>query len=210
MPILIKGSGGGGTQKTPTLEVSSEGLITAKVDGEVVASKQLPTRVGGYVQPGTSNVTAIAAGTFATGYLYVSGDSDLVASNIKKGVEIFGVVGTLESGGTARVVSNPGASLSGTTLSVALGVDLGSDASKVLALGLYFSYYYTAGDTSTMFIVMSGGSSTTGQVEILTGLGGRWYKTFTVSGSSIHIDVSGMNIYGLYGSQVAGRVAVQP
>lgn len=44
--------------------------------------------------PGTSNQT-IPAGTFLTGAATITGDADLTAANIKKGVDIFGKTGTL-------------------------------------------------------------------------------------------------------------------
>lgn len=47
------------------------------------------------ITPGTSNKT-IAAGKYLTGTQTITGDADLVAGNIKKGVNIFGVAGSFE------------------------------------------------------------------------------------------------------------------
>lgn len=63
MPILIKGSGD--VQKTPTISVSSSGLITATA-GKKKATTQLSS----------------------------SHDSDFVAANIRSGKTIFGVAGS--------------------------------------------------------------------------------------------------------------------
>jgi len=52
------------------------------------------------ITPSTSNQT-IAAG-YHNGSGYVVGDSDLVAGNIKKGINIFGVAGTYEGAGTGK------------------------------------------------------------------------------------------------------------
>ena len=52
------------------------------------------------ITPGTSAQT-VAAGTYLSGKLTVSGDADLKAANIKKGVKIFNVTGDYEGeGGT--------------------------------------------------------------------------------------------------------------
>ena len=50
--------------------------------------------------PTTTNQT-ISAGTYLTGAQTIKGDSNLVASNIKSGVSIFGVNGTLQEGGSS-------------------------------------------------------------------------------------------------------------
>lgn len=92
------------TQATPSITVSSGGLITASAtqsagyvtSGTKSATKQLTTQAGKTVTPGTSQQTAVASGRYTTGTVYVAGDADLVASNIKKGVNIFGVAGTYE------------------------------------------------------------------------------------------------------------------
>lgn len=50
------------------------------------------------ITPSTSDKT-IAAGKYLSGKQTIKGDANLVAENIKSGVSIFGVNGTLESGG---------------------------------------------------------------------------------------------------------------
>lgn len=91
------------TQATPSITVSSSGLITASAtqsagyvaSGTKSATKQLTTQAGKTVTPGTSQQTAVASGRYTTGTVYVAGDSDLKAENIKSGVTIFGVAGSL-------------------------------------------------------------------------------------------------------------------
>ena len=93
------------TQATPSITVSSNGLITASAtqsagyvsSGTKSATKQLTTQSGKTVTPGTTQQTAVASGRYTTGTVYVAGDADLKAANIKKGVNIFGVAGTLEA-----------------------------------------------------------------------------------------------------------------
>lgn len=91
------------TQATPSISVSSSGLITASATqtagyvsaGTKSATKQLTTKGATTWTPKTTNQT-IASGTYLTGVQTIKGDSNLVASNIKSGVSIFGVTGTLE------------------------------------------------------------------------------------------------------------------
>lgn len=86
---------------TPGITVSSGGLITASYEadagytsgGSKSATKQLTTQAGTTITPGSSQKTAVASGRYTTGPVYVAGDSDLKASNIKDGVNIFGVTG---------------------------------------------------------------------------------------------------------------------
>jgi hypothetical protein len=57
----------------------------------------IPTKGATTHTPGTSNKTAVAAGTYLTGAQTIKGDSNLVAENIKSGVSIFGVTGSLST-----------------------------------------------------------------------------------------------------------------
>lgn len=102
-------------QATPGISVSSSGLITASVtqSGGIVtagtksATKQLTTQSAKTVTPGVSSKTAVASGVYTTGVVTVSGDSNLVAGNIKSGVSIFGVVGSLAPGVKSFSLSYP-------------------------------------------------------------------------------------------------------
>lgn len=92
------------TQATPSITVSSSGLITASAtqsagyvsSGTKSATSQLTTQSGKTVTPSTSTQTAVSSGRYTTGAVYVAGSSNLVASNIKSGVNIFGVTGTAQ------------------------------------------------------------------------------------------------------------------
>ena len=92
------------TQATPDISVSSSGLITASATqtegyvsaGTKSATKQLTTQAAQTITPGTSNKT-IPSGQYLTGIQTILGDANLVAGNIKKGISIFNVLGTLEA-----------------------------------------------------------------------------------------------------------------
>lgn len=95
------------TQATPTISVSSSGLITASAtqSGGIVeggtksATQQLTTQAAKTVTPGTTAQTAVASGRYTTGDVVVAGDANLVPENIAEGVSIFGVDGTHSGGG---------------------------------------------------------------------------------------------------------------
>lgn len=111
-------------QATPSISVDSNGKITATATqtagyvsaGTKSATKQLTTKTATTYTPTTSNQT-IASGTYCSGTQTIKGDSNLVASNIKSGVSIFGVAGSYEGSGGG---SSGG---SGETATVTIEVD---------------------------------------------------------------------------------------
>lgn len=101
------------TQAVPSISVSSAGLITASATqtagyvaaGTKSATQQLSTQAAQTITPGTSNKT-IASGKYLTGTQTIKGDANLVAGNIKSGVSIFGVSGTLSIGEDVTTETN--------------------------------------------------------------------------------------------------------
>lgn len=94
-------------QATPSITVSSSGLITASASqsagyvaaGSKSATKQLTAQAAQTITPGATDKT-IAAGRYLTGVQTIKGDANLLAENIVSGVTIFGVTGTAEAGGS--------------------------------------------------------------------------------------------------------------
>lgn len=99
------------TQATPSISVSSTGLITASAtqsagyvtSGTKSATKQLTTQAAQTITPGTTDKT-IASGRYLTGTQTIKGDANLVAENIKSGVSIFGVAGSVATTGKCTIV----------------------------------------------------------------------------------------------------------
>lgn len=91
----------------PDIAVSPEGLITVSVNygrgyvfgGEESSTKQLMAQTGETIIPGTTDQTAASAGMYVIGDIVVKGDANLQPSNIKSGVSIFGVQGSLTAEG---------------------------------------------------------------------------------------------------------------
>lgn len=80
---------------TPTVSAGYVSSGTAG-DSDVSLSASVTTKGAKTYTPTTSDQT-IAAGTYLTGAQTISGDANLVAGNIKSGVSIFGVSGSLTS-----------------------------------------------------------------------------------------------------------------
>lgn len=110
-PASISGSSATISAGTNTLTLSktisvtpsvSPGYVSAGTAGHssVSLTASVTTKAAATITPGTYNRT-IASGTYLTGTQTISGDADLTAANIKKGVQIFNVTGTYTSDATA-------------------------------------------------------------------------------------------------------------
>lgn len=88
-----------GVSTTPTVSAGYISSATAST-ATVALTANVTTKSAQTYTPGTTNQT-IASGTYLTGTQTISGDADLVAANIKSGVDIFGVSGTFTSDATA-------------------------------------------------------------------------------------------------------------
>lgn len=104
-PATISGSSASVSTGTNTLTLSKTISVTPSVtagyvsagtagNSSVSLTASVTTKGAATITPGTSN-QEIASGTYLTGKQTISGDANLVAANIKSGVSIFGVAGSL-------------------------------------------------------------------------------------------------------------------
>lgn len=109
---IISGASLKVAQAVPAISVSAGGLITASAAqepgfveaGTETATKQLTVQAAQTITPGTTDRT-IASGRYLTGAQTIKGDANLIAANIKDGVSIFGVKGSLSDTKQIDVVS---------------------------------------------------------------------------------------------------------
>lgn len=146
---------------TPSISVDSNGLITATATqnsgfvsaGTKTATKQLTVLGATTYTPGTADQT-ISAGNYLSGAQMIRGDSNLVAGNIKSGVSIFGVTGTMEGTPTkiALDIVNPSSEeITLLTSSAYVTCEAGpvTRDAALLSVGEYFYLLYNA-DTQTL------------------------------------------------------------
>ena len=88
----------GGEQADPVITIKDNGLITA-IAGTKSTTYQMAFQPAKTITPNTTTQVAVSSGHYTGGDIVVAGDSNLVAENIKSGVSIFGVSGTLEENG---------------------------------------------------------------------------------------------------------------
>ena len=90
------------TKTVSVTPVVNAGYISAgtATNSSVSLTASITTKAAATITPGTTNKT-IASGTYLTGTQTIAGDSDLIAANIKTGVQIFNVTGTYTSDATA-------------------------------------------------------------------------------------------------------------
>lgn len=100
--VTIDGVTGTFTSDANATAESMQLGVSAYVNGERVVGTA-PIQAAKTVTPTTTEQTAVASGSFTTGAVKVAGDANLVAENIKDGVSIFGVMGTLAGGGGGQI-----------------------------------------------------------------------------------------------------------
>lgn len=163
------------TLGTPTITVSSSGLITAKVTHSSA----------GYVASGTKTKTL---------RLSSSQDSDFIASNIKSGVNIFGITGTMKGETNIKIYrawddSDISLNSNGTIMTISLPETckqlIGISGLLENDLGNEYVVAYPNGNNDAGFLQEIGFYVSTGTNKIRYDAG-----YFTISGNIIDIELS--------------------
>lgn len=121
-PATISGTSASVSTGTNTLTLSKTVSVTPTVSAGYVSSgtagnsivsltASVTTKAAATITPGTSN-QEIAAGTYLTGKQTVLGDASLIPANIKSGVTIFSVQGSLTSATVSQDASTKVLSIS--------------------------------------------------------------------------------------------------
>lgn len=138
----------------------SAGYISSGTSGNSAVSltASVTTMGAQTITPSTSSVS-LQAGTYLTGAVQIDGDSDLVASNIKKNVTIFGVTGTYEAGSSSPTIESLEVTPSETEQTFN---DSSIDGYKPVTVGAISSTYIGSGITrrSSTDLTVSGATVT--------------------------------------------------
>lgn len=191
------------TQATPSITVSSAGLITASstqsagyvASGTKSATKQLTVQAAKTVTPTTSNQTAVASGRYTTGAITVKGDANLKADNITEGVSIFGVAGAnpYEKTATTTEVNSQATKLTELKTILQGKAAGGGSSGGVETCTVILTYRDTPlqvnGIMATTFVDGVMGVTCVGQSEIALGSYGI-ENVVCGSGIALHLDVN--------------------
>lgn len=175
------------TQATPSITVSSDGLITASVEqstGYVVGdtkstTKQLATQVGKTITPSTTSQTAVVAGKYTTGEITVApipseytttSDATAAPQDILKGETAY--VNGEKITGTIETKTESDLTASGATVTVPMGYYTSSASKSVStttqatpSISVNSSGLITASATQSAGYVTSGTKSATKQLS---------------------------------------------
>lgn len=160
LSIQVFGAGGAPQLQSKTVTPSTSQKTVGPDNGyDGLSSVQVnaisPTKGAQTYTPTTTNQT-ISSGRWLTGAQTIKGDANLVASNIKSGVSIFGVSGTLEEGlyqtttstitnnsrNKRLTIQNLGFPIYSSSNIVSLSIELISDSPDDLtAIAWHYNYY---------------------------------------------------------------------
>lgn len=194
--VLASKASGGSSEpilqdKTVTPSSSSQTIIAdSGYDGlDTVTVNAIPNT---YVQPsvtksattytpGIANQT-IAAGTYCSGEQTIKGDSNLVASNIKSGVSIFGINGSYEgSGGSGGGTSNSTCTVTFNNTELSSNCQINGIIATVVENGTQKGYFYRGnGDMNLTISNIVCGTS----ITLITYLGYNTPAYAEISGSA--------------------------
>lgn len=190
------------SSQTVTADSSYDGLLQVTVNavsntyvGSGITKKSATTYT-----PSTSNQT-IASGTYLSGAQTIKGDSNLVASNIKSGVSIFGVSGsyTASSGSTTPTLQSK--SISPSESSQTVTPDSGYDGLSQVTVNAISSTYVGSGVTKKSATTYT---PTTSDQTISSGQYLNGAQTIKGDSNLIASNIkSGVTIFGVSGSYTA-------
>ena len=160
LSIQVFGAGGAPQLQSKTVTPSTSQQTVGPDNGyDGLSSVQVnaisPTKGAETFTPKTYNQT-ISSGRWLTGTQTIKGDANLIASNIKSGVSIFGVRGTLEEGlyqtttstitnnskNRTLTIQNLGFPIYSRSSIVSLSIELSSDgADDLTATAWHYNYY---------------------------------------------------------------------
>lgn len=113
-------------------------------------TQNIPVQGGSTITPGTITKTAVAAGRYVSGNVNVAGDPNLIASNIRDGVTIFGVRGNVvEYKSPATVNITPKLGVTAGRISPSVSIDPAEGGTLL---------FYTKSPGSYAFAMLNNGS----------------------------------------------------
>lgn len=207
------------SSQTVTPDSGYDGLsqVTVSAISNTYVGSGITKKAAATYTPSTSNQT-IASGQYLNGVQTIKGDSNLVASNIKSGVSIFGVSGSytasssgidtsdatatasdILSGKTAYVNGNK---VTGTITSQAAQTITPGTSDKTIASGKYLSGTQTIkGDANLVAANIKSGVSIFGVAGSYTGSGsggGLVMKSGTTTSATIGTGLSSIKVIIIY------------
>ena len=220
-----------GNKVSGTLNVTSSGGTdvsdTTATAGDVLSGAYFYTSAGTKTQgtipslssqtitPGTS-AQVISGGQYLAGDQTIAGDADLIASNIKSGVTIFGVAGSLDvsSGGVdvSDTTATAGSVLSGAYFYDSTGTKTqgtiptvsASQSANVVTIP---AGYHANSQTVTVGSAVQSQTITPGTTAQVLSSGGYLVGDVTIAGDAALVSAniaSGVTIFGVTGSHVGG------
>ena len=152
--------------------------------------------------------TAVASGRYTTGAVTVAGDANLVASNIKSGVSIFGVNGTMQTQTIGlRSITASMCTFSGTQFAVTLTINTGLTSltlARLVDFYLVFNYstIYQSGCAGNLGgVIESNGTyftvtGSTNSTVLNDGVGGSITSINSISNGIITMNYIGVCLQG--------------
>lgn len=176
------------------------GIYDSQVQKTVGTAKSAATYT-----PGTSNQT-ISSGYYLTGVQTIKGDSNLVASNIKSGVSIFGVNGIVKSQEVVYETIEAAYDVNADSGNGTFIITLNNNVDELIGFNAYDINNFTSGGTRYREYFWAFGGCNPSIINewwgvcVLRDLDARSYDdvyriidTVTVSGNTITINASGLH-----------------